>query len=283
MTRVPFRKAHGTGNDFILLPDPDGPFLGAGEVARICHRRFGIGADGVLQVRRTQDCSEVAEQSGQAEWFMDYRNADGTIAEMCGNGARVFAAHLVSSGMSRGPELTIATRGGPRRATVSDHTVSIEMGSARVTPAHVSVAPSDDLATPRSATAVSMPNPHAVTWVDDVAQAGALLEAPITSPVSLFPDGVNVEFVVALNSRHLRMRVFERGVGETLSCGTGACAAAVAFLARNGEVPDGQRIRIDVPGGSLWVTCAPDGEVTLEGPTAFVAEGFITDSGQADG
>lgn len=274
---VPFVKGHGTGNDFVILSGLDDDMdLTPPRVAAVCDRRRGIGGDGVLLVARTAGHPEVASQSGTAAFFMDYRNADGTVAEMCGNGARVFVAHLVEEGLVEPGAVRIATRGGSREVRVEgDGSYRVDMGAARF-PAidGLTVRPAEAGA-PLPGVAVLMPNPHAVTWIQDVADAGPLLQPPSVHPVDAFPDGVNVEFVQVVDPRHLVLRVFERGVGETLSCGTGACAAAVATLRRLGEGPAGQAVRVDVPGGSLEVIWRPDGEVQLRGPAVLVARGQL--------
>ncbi len=277
---VPFVKGHGTGNDFVILPDPSGELTVTASLVRaLCTRRLGIGADGVLVVARTEAHPEVADQSALAPWFMDYRNADGSIAQMCGNGARVFVAHLLDEGLASAGTFHIATRGGARRVTATEGSaIQVDMGKpAFLDREDILVRPADASpgAPPSSAVGVLMPNPHAVVWVDDVAAAGALLGAPVVEPAGAFPDGVNVEFVSVLAEDHLQMRVFERGVGETLSCGTGACAAAVATLRRGGAVPDGRRIRVDVPGGTVGVTWNTDGSVELDGPAQILARGEI--------
>jgi diaminopimelate epimerase len=281
MTRppIPFVKGHGTGNDFVILPDPDGRLdVSATSVAALCDRRRGIGADGVLVVRPTGTDPAVADQAEQAPWFMDYRNADGSVAEMCGNGARVFVAYLLEAGLAEPGALRIATRGGPRAVRAeTPGAVRVDMGAPQFLAQAVEVRPEDgpSAGAPHQAVGVLMPNPHAVTWVADVADAGRLLEPPVVEPAEAYPQGANVEFVEVLAADHLRMRVFERGVGETLSCGTGACAAAVATLRRDGTGPGGQRMRVDVPGGTVEVVWHGDGHVELSGPAAIVARGTI--------
>ena len=275
---IPFLKGHGTGNDFVLLPELGGtggvpPRL----VTALCDRRRGIGADGVLVVARTADEPDVADQADIAPYFMDYRTADGSVAEMCGNGARVFIAYLERAGLLTDGVDHIATRGGPRRFRVHPGTeeVTVGMGPARLDPradVRVSTAPGAEV---RPAMGVHVPNPHAVTWVESLTDAGRLIEPPRVTPPGTFPQGVNVEFVVERAANHIEMRVHERGVGETLSCGTGACAAAVATLARRGEGPGGQEVAVDVPGGRVHVAWLADGEVELTGPVEFVARGMI--------
>ena len=277
---IPFVKGHGTGNDFVILPDPTGSLTVTASLVRaLCDRRLGIGADGVLVVARTAAHDEVAALAEVAPWFMDYRNADGSVAQMCGNGARVFVAHLLQEGLASTGGFHIATRGGARRVIADEEgAIHVDMGRAEFLERddiRVRVAGSEPDAAPTTAVGVLMPNPHAVTWVDDVDAAGSLLAAPVVTPFEAYPEGVNVEFVRVLAAAHLQMRVFERGVGETLSCGTGACAAAVATQRREGRGPDGQRIRVDVPGGSVGVTWQPDGTVELDGPAQIVAHGEI--------
>lgn len=280
MTRdpIPFVKGHGTGNDFVILPATDPAAITPALVTALCDRRRGIGGDGVLVVARTSDCPEVVDQAGAAPYFMDYRNADGSLAQMCGNGARVFVAHLIMQGLVEPGIVPIATRGGTRRVRAEPSgALCVDMGPA-------TFLDRDDIAVraewagtapTRPAIGVLMPNPHAVAWVEDLAEAGSLRQAPTVTPASAYPEGANVEFVQVLAPDHVTMRVFERGVGETLSCGTGACAAAVATLRRAGQSAAGQSMRVDVPGGRLDVVWRADGEVELHGPAEFVARGTI--------
>ncbi len=276
---VAFVKAHGTGNDFVLLPEvprdlPITPSL----VRALCDRRRGLGGDGVLVVSLTADHAEVADQAAVAPYFMDYRNADGSVAQMCGNGARVFAAHLARSGLTVGDTFRVATRGGARRVRVQPNgSIRVGMGRAQTMERDdIRVAlPAGNTTRDRPAVGVLMPNPHAVTWVDDVAEAGDLLAPPSVTPEEAYPEGVNIEFVRRIAPGHIQMRVFERGVGETLSCGTGACAAAIATAVRADASADGTRTRVDVPGGSVGVTWLADGNVELDGPVEFVARGVL--------
>ena len=252
-----FLKGHGTENDFVLLPDPDGALdLTPGLVTRLCDRRAGIGGDGVLRVVRSQ---HVEEADRSAEWFMDYRNADGSIAEMCGNGVRVYARYLVTSGLAGPGHLRLATRGGVKEVEVAaEGPVSVDMGPAVVgEPVDVDGRP---------ATFVDMGNPHAVLPVDSVDALGELR----TSRLDL-----NVEYVEDVSPTAIRMRVHERGVGETRSCGTGACAAVVATSLRTGT-PRGTTYDVEVPGGMLEVTWREDGHVVLAGPAVLLAEGEVS-------
>lgn len=277
-----FRKGHGTGNDFVLLPDA--AFDPSPEqVRRITDRRRGIGADGVLRVVRTADADEpdVRAQADRATWFMDYRNADGTLAQMCGNGARLFARHLVESGLEPAGEFVIATRGGPRpvRAAPTGD-IEVEIGTATFSRSEqVPQVTVGDRTWPTIA--VFLPNPHAVTFVDDLAEAGPLTQAPVVEPAEVFPDGVNVEFVTTVGPMYVAMRVHERGVGETQSCGTGAAAVMFAAAIRD-AAPTEVTYAVDVPGGRVWVRRDRASVLTLIGPAEFVADGTLRDPLLAD-
>ncbi len=206
---------------------------------------------------------------------MDYRNADGSLAEMCGNGARVFVRYLKAAGHISGSEVVIGTRAGAVTATMhEDQSITIDMGPAAPTgPAEGVIVRANGRQW--QATGVLMPNPHAVVFVDDLADAGDLLAVPQLEPTTAFPDGVNVEFVVIRGPAHVAMRVHERGVGETRSCGTGACAVAWVARQRAESARDSNAIRVDVPGGTLHVTETHDGRLLLNGPADLVARGTI--------
>lgn len=260
-----FLKGHGTENDFVLLPDPDDVLdLTAGRVRALCDRKAGIGADGVIRVVPVRD-------GGPERFFMDYRNADGSVAEMCGNGARLFARYLVDAGWAEPGSIVFRTRGGTRvarLAAVGD--ISIEMGPA------VLGARSRALVADReyAGVAVEVGNPHLVcTGVADEAALAALdlTRQPGFDP-DVFPDGVNIEFVTALGAEEVAMRVHERGVGETRSCGTGTVAVAAAHLAASGRAAG--RVAVRVPGGRVTVDVG-DGGSTLTGPAVLVARGRV--------
>ncbi|SHN25522.1 diaminopimelate epimerase [Actinacidiphila paucisporea] len=277
-----FLKGHGTENDFVILPDPDGLLdLSAAQVARLCDRRAGIGGDGLLRVVRSTAHPEAAALADRAEWFMDYRNSDGSIAEMCGNGVRVFARYLQRAGLADAGDLAIATRAGVREVHLAkdgdDGTpgaVTVGMGRATLPGGEVTVTVGS-----RSwpALHVDMGNPHAVVFVDDLADAGDLFRAPLVTPFESYPAGTNVEFVVDRGPRHVAMRVHERGSGETRSCGTGACAVMVAAARRDGLDPadTGRPVTytVDVPGGRLVITETVEGLIEMTGPAVIVAEG----------
>ncbi|HEU4513313.1 MAG TPA: diaminopimelate epimerase [Nocardioidaceae bacterium] len=275
----PFVKGHGTENDFVILPDPDGSVHGdlAPElVAALCDRRAGIGGDGVMRAIRTEEYDDPAavKARGSAEWFMDYRNSDGSYSEMCGNGARVFARYLADhEGVDVSRPLAIGTRAGVKTVMfVTDEQITVDMGEPTLLePTSVSVG---DQSWP--AANVDMGNPHAVACVDSLADAGPLLKSPIYDP-GMYPDGVNIEFVVGRGERHVAMRVYERGSGETRSCGTGACAVMVASALADGS-GRGTTYRVDVPGGVLTVTWTEDNRVMLTGPAVLVATGEVSKS-----
>ncbi|MDT3727317.1 diaminopimelate epimerase [Streptomyces sp. DSM 41972] len=277
-TRIAFLKGHGTENDFVIVPDPENAVeLPAAAVAVLCDRRAGIGGDGLLHVVRSAAHPEARPMADEAEWFMDYRNGDGSVAEMCGNGVRVFARYLQHAGHVGEGDLAIATRGGVKTVHIAkDGDITVGMGRAVLPEGDVTVAVGERGWPARN---VNMGNPHAVAFVADLADAGSLFTAPSFTPEAAYPDGVNVEFVVDRGPRHVAMRVHERGVGETRSCGTGACAVAVAAARRDGVDPRDTGLpvtyTVDLPGGTLVITEQPDGRIEMTGPAVIVAEGAI--------
>ncbi len=277
-TRIAFLKGHGTENDFVVVPDPENALdLPPHAVAALCDRRAGIGGDGLLHLERTAAHPEAREMAAEAEWFMDYRNGDGSIAEMCGNGVRVFARYLQRAGHVSEGDIAVATRGGVKSVHIAkDGDITVGMGRALFPEGAVTVRVGGRSWPARN---VNMGNPHAVAFVEDLAHAGDLLTPPPFSPASAYPEGVNVEFVVDRGPRHVALRVHERGAGETRSCGTGACAVAVATARRDGADPavtgTPATYTVDVPGGTLVITERPDGEIEMTGPAVIVAEGVI--------
>ena len=284
-TRLSVTKGHGTGNDFVVFADPRGEYdLSAQQVQALTDRHTGIGGDGILRAAKTADSPEVAhllEQEPTAGWFMDYRNADGSLAEMCGNGIRVFADFLVSTGLATltpGETLPIATRSGIRDVTVS------ASGHYQVDLGRWALSGDDPLVhvpgldVPRPSLGITVPNPHAVVILADSDELESLDLSRVPAMKPEPSDGANVEFVVPHDPLvddgvgQIRMRVHERGVGETLSCGTGAVAAALAARHFAGEGAP-HHWRVDVPGGSLAVRMFPteEGEhVSLSGPSQLV-------------
>lgn len=274
-----FFKAHGTANDFVVMADLDDVVtLDAPFVRALCDRRRGVGADGVLRLGPPRAGGDV---------FMDYRNADGSIVEMCGNGVRVVAKHLVDHGFVGSDTVVVETRAGTKKVAVrrgEDGCVveaTVDMGRAiwdadRIP--YEPVAPGsmvDTLAVDGAQvelTAVSMGNPHAVLVVDDVSLASVGGLGPRLETHERFPKGVNVEFAEVVADDLLRLRVWERGVGETAACGTGACAAAVA-LHRRGFV--GSDVAVHLPGGVLRIRDRGDKGVLLTGAAVEVARGTL--------
>jgi diaminopimelate epimerase len=282
---VHFTKGHGTENDFVLVADLDGAHeVTPEQVRRLTDRRAGIGADGVIRVVPTAAASEqhVRDQGAQARWFLDYRNADGSAAEMCGNGARVFAAYLRRERLETADEFAIATRGGIKVVRFEADLIAVNLGGWRIVDvdgarekgfdAMVKVHGHD----PMPGLSLDLGNPHTVVALPDSADLTSLdlTRAPEVHPLP--PDGCNVEFVRPIAPGHIAMRVYERGVGETRSCGTGAAAAALATRWWSGAEPSIDDWRVDVPGGTLRVRALADQQVELAGPAVLVADGVTT-------
>jgi len=280
-----FTKGHGTENDFVLVADLDGSRdVTVDQVRRLTDRRAGIGGDGVIRVVPTLAASEqdVRDQGDRARWFMDYRNGDGSPAEMCGNGSRVFAAYLRREGLETADEFSIATRGGVKLVRFDGDLIAVNLGRWRIVDldgahehgfdAMVKVRGHD----PMPGLSLDLGNPHVVVALPDSADLAALdlTEAPEVHPVP--PHGTNVEFVRPIGPGHIAMRVHERGVGETRSCGTGAAAAALATRWWAGADTAIDVWRVDVPGGTLRVRALPDQQVELAGPAVLVADGVTT-------
>jgi diaminopimelate epimerase len=296
---VRFVKGHGTENDFVLLHDPDGDLqLSASTVARLCDRRSGLGGDGVIRVVRSR---ALPDGDGQdAEWFMDYHNADGSPAQMCGNGTRVFAAYLEAAGLITLPDggaVRIGTRAGVKTVRREGASYVTDLGpwflpggadaAARGADSEVSVT-GTPLAAPGTALpalSVDLGNPHTVVALPapDQLTAADLRSAPVVTPLPA--DGSNVELVVPLHDAtahvgHLAMRVHERGVGETRSCGTGVVAAAIAARAWGGEQAPSVWT-VDVPGGRLSVTL-PEGSLLAGGSAELAGPAVLGISGVLD-
>ncbi|PRY18480.1 diaminopimelate epimerase [Kineococcus rhizosphaerae] len=301
---ITFTKGHGTENDFVLVADPDGAWKpDADLVAAICDRRAGLGGDGLIRAVRTAADPDAAALAGQAEWFMDYRNSDGSIAEMCGNGVRVFAEFLSRNGyltVEDGAWFPVATRAGLKRLRREpDGSWTADLGRWSLTGGAQALADGSDAlvqvhgldGVARPALSVDLGNPHTVVALPHAAELDAadLTRAPEVQPVP--PHGTNVELVVPVDAidvdgdgtsdiGDIAMRVHERGSGETRSCGTGACAAALATRAWAGEGAPGVW-RVRVPGGRLVVTVGAgsslsEGTVWLSGPAQLVATGTFT-------
>ena len=267
-------KGHGTGNDFVIILDSSNELrLSERDYRWLADRNLGVGADGVIRVVRTDSHDETRaylDAEPNAEWFMDYRNSDGSIAEMCGNGARVFAKYLRDTGLVDVSDFVIGTRGGPRKVHIGPNgLVSIEMGSVQVAAAdsaQVSLAGQTWPATPATA-----PNPHAVAFVTSLSELDDI-EASLVAPESAFPEGANIEFVEVISPTSIAMEVNERGSGRTLSCGTGACAAAAVH--RQAAAASSETITVSVAGGEVSVEFR-GAETWLTGPAEIVARGEL--------
>lgn len=288
MSDIEFSKGHGTQNDFVVLPDPRVQLdLTAGRVAALCDRQRGLGADGVLRVATAGALLDAGvldalpDGVGAQDWFMDYRNADGSLAEMCGNGVRVFAHYLTATGLEARTEYVVGSRAGARPVVVhaagtTEGEVTVDMG--RVRELGPSTATLAGWALP--GLGIDVGNPH-LACVDAALTADALAKLDLTvSPgfdPDLFPHGVNVEILTALDDEGaVDMRVYERGVGETRSCGTGTVAAAAAALTSAGvSIGTGTgEVTVRVPGGQVRVGIA-QGRAWLRGPSVLVATGTL--------
>jgi diaminopimelate epimerase len=269
-------KGHGTENDFVLLPDPDGTVHGDLDPAFVrflCDRHAGIGADGVLRV--IEGSKQAYVEDGGA-WFMDYWNSDGTVGEMCGNGIRVFARYLAESGLTGDKPIRIGTRAGVKEVVLNDDgTITADMGEPTFPGPAGIVVEANGHQWP--AVHVDVGNPHAVAFVDDLREPGPLLDPPGWSPAEAFPNGTNVEFVVRKGPNEVQMRVHERGSGETRSCGTGTCAVAVASARAARQVAP-VTYKVVVPGGELIVTWRDDNHVEMTGPAVIHARGEFSRS-----
>jgi diaminopimelate epimerase len=280
-----FAKGHGTQNDFVLLPDLDAKLtLTPAVVSALCDRRRGLGADGVLRVTKAGAVlaagvlDRVPDGVSADDWYMDYRNADGSTAQMCGNGARVFAHYLRASGLESRDEFVVGSLAGPRpvvlhRVDATNADVSVDMGKPNTVGEGQAVVGGRTF----SGLAVDVGNPH-LACVDPaltVASLAALdVAAPVTFDNAQFPDGVNVEVLTAPTDGAVHMRVHERGVGETRSCGTGTVAAAVAALSYAGAASGTLTVRI--PGGDVVVTIS-EATSYLRGPSVLVARGELSE------
>jgi diaminopimelate epimerase len=250
---------HGTHNDFVIIFDPEDHLtISASQVAAMCNRQSGIGADGMIRIIKND-----------GKWFMDYRNADGSIAEMCGNGIRVMARYLVAKGHQREGIFAIDTRAGIKHLRVpADDDISVNMG--KVYDEAEEVTASVNGATYEGFN-INVGNPHAVVFTENLETLGSLENAPVVSPASSYPEGVNVEFVELLPNHEVKMRVHERGSGETQSCGTGTCAVALAATMKSGESLPSRWV-IYPPGGRLVVDIDGHSNATLTGPAVLLED-----------
>ena len=254
---------HGTENDFVILFDPDSHYvITPSQIAAICNRSSGIGADGFIRITKPD-----------GKWFMDYSNSDGSIAEMCGNGIRVMARYLVARGHLPEGIFAINTRAGIKHLRVPlEGDISVNMGQVTDEMEEIEVTQNGKT---WEGLNISVGNPHAVVFLENLEEVGSLETAPVVSPQSSYPEGVNVEFVQILTNNEARMRVHERGSGETRSCGTGTCAVALAAtLHTRGKLPS--RWTIYPPGGRLIVDIDGHSNATLIGPAELIADHDIS-------
>lgn len=279
-----FAKGHGTENDFVVLPDLDAQLsLTPAAVAALCDRRRGLGADGVLRVTRAGAAraagvfDRLPDGISAGHWYMDYRNADGSIAQMCGNGVRVFAHYLRAAGLETADEFVVGSLAGPRPVVLHSFDpahaitaeVTVEMGKANQFGTGTAVVGGRSF----DGLVVDVGNPHlACVGISDDDLAALDVAAPVSFDPAAFPDGVNVEVLTAPVDGAVSMRVHERGVGETRSCGTGTVAATVAALARDGA--DTGTLRVRIPGGEVTVTITESSSY-LRGPSVLVARGEL--------
>lgn len=281
-----FAKGHGTENDFVVLPDLRADLdLTAAVIIALCDRQRGLGADGVLRVLTVGSAVEAGVLARAPEglegldWYMDYRNADGSVAQMCGNGVRVFAHYLRAVGLESRDEFVVGTLAGPRPVVVGgvDHyraDVTVEMGKVNVLGRGVATVGGRRL----TGLGVDVGNPHLaclVPGLTDAELAALDVGAPVDFDTEQFPDGVNVEVLTGEAGGAVSMRVHERGVGETRSCGTGTVAAAAAALADRDASTGSLRVR--VPGGEVGVEIT-DSTSYLRGPSVLVAHGELSDA-----
>jgi diaminopimelate epimerase len=284
-----FTKGHGTGNDFVLILDAEGKLeLSGAQIAAICDRHFGIGADGFIRVVKSENIAagkKILSEEPTAVWFMDYYNSDGSVAEMCGNGTRVFARYLTEKGLVQladGETLSIGTRAGVKDLQRNQAGFAVDIGRWKLDGGEPLVT-AGGLSVARPGLGINVGNPHVVVALAEPTELEGLqlAEQPSLEPIPV--DGANVEFVVPSEPMikdgvgHISMRVFERGVGETLSCGTGICAAALAT--RHWAGAGAPNIwQVTVPGGTLGVRmfAAEDGEhVGLSGAAELVFDGQL--------
>lgn len=263
MTTVTLTYGHGTENDFLLLLDETDQIQVMPEsIARLCNRSSGIGADGFIRMVKRDNT-----------WFMDYRNSDGSLAEMCGNGIRVMARYLVDHKLQSAGLFPIDTRDGKKFLAVPEEgEISVNMGKVEEQLERAQVHQNGQV---WDALNIDVGNPHAVVFIDSLDQVGSLSSAPIITPDDVYPDGTNVEFVQILSDSEVRMRVHERGSGETRSCGTGVCAVALATtIHQKKRLP--ARWTVHVPGGTLRVEIDSHSNAVLTGPAVLVRDHEVT-------
>lgn len=276
---IHFTKMHGTGNDYVYINAFEEEIDNAEELAvRISDRHFGIGSDGLILVApsETADCRMIMY------------NADGSEGAMCGNGIRCVAKYAYEHGIVKESHISIETKSGIKdlELTVEDGIVTyvkVNMGKAVLRPEEIPVMAEgeDFIARPLivagkdyTATCISMGNPHCVIFTSGIDDLDLEKTGPLFENHEMFPDRINTEFVEVIDGHAIRMRVWERGSGETISCGTGTCAAVVAAVL-NGYCRRGEEIEVQIRGGKLYDTYMENGEVFMRGPAVTVFEGEL--------
>jgi len=274
-----FSKYQGIGNDFVMLSDPTDSMVLTPDLVRfLCDRRFGIGADGVIRVAPSE----------RAHFFMDYVNSDGSPSEMCGNGVRCVAMFARAESLTDDSQIDVDTRAGVKKLEVDGERVRVDMGAPIFEPSEIPVtldATGPDALRAKlelqddviEAAVLSMGNPHAVLFVEDASAAPVATLGPRLEEHPAFPNKANIEFVTLESPDRLRMRVWERGSRETLACGTGACAGAVAArLLRDAD----SKLTVALPGGDLeieWTGSTTDEKpVFMTGPAVEVFTGDVS-------
>ncbi len=263
-----FFKYHGTGNDFIMIDNCDNNFDAKNieKIKLFCHRRFGIGADGII----------FLENSSKANCFMNYYNADGTLAEMCGNGVRCLAKFFIEQTKSKQKELSIDTRAGIKKIICNDDgSFSVNMGAPIFF--HKDFPNEPQKLENILFDFVSMGNPHAVGFVKNLSEIDLPQIGPKIENNPLFPNKINTEFVEKVKDNYFKVKVWERGSGATFACGTGACAV-FAILNKSSTSSTRQglaEITLEFPGGNLYLSKNQLGEIILRGPAVCVFKGEI--------
>lgn len=284
---IKFHKYQGTGNDFIMINNLKGDInLTKEQIKSICDRHFGVGADGLILIEKSNKMDLSRQSEAKADCFMNYYNSDGSIAEMCGNGirctAKFYLTQIFGSRTSKNFEIYIDTRAGIKKIIINeDDTYSVNMGKPIFEHPDFPKTLKKSEVLPRSVegyefNCVSMGNPHAVTFVERLENIDIKSVGPKVETNTLFPNKINVEYVEKIDERNYKVRVWERGCGETLACGTGACAVyAILDSHRSPRPGQGEEITLEFPGGKLYLSKDHEENIILRGPATFVFKGEI--------
>lgn len=280
MVTTKFTKMHGIGNDYIYVNCFDENIDEPEKISKlVSDRRFGIGGDGLILIMPSQ----------KADFRMRMFNADGSEGAMCGNGTRCIGKYVYDRGLTDKKEITLETKSGIKKLSLytdeNGHVsqVKVDMGKAILKPCDIPVIADGDRFINKpvnvngsvyNITCLSMGNPHAVIFQSDIDKIDLEKSGPYFENHKLFPDRTNTEFIEIINDKHLRMRVWERGSGETLACGTGACASVVAAVL-NGYCRYDNETTVELRGGNLKITYCTDGTVFMKGPATLVFDGEI--------